>query len=326
MTDLTARAAEAIQAWGGSDTTPRLISHRENAVFEVALTGGQRAALRLHRPGYVTKNDIESELLWTRGLAAAGLGVPTPVETQDGSLVHCLPDGQNVSVISWLDGAPIGAGEVPLAGTGAEQVALYTQVGKTLARMHIATDALDLPEGFTRPRWDIDGFLGPTPRWGQFWDNPMLDEDDRELIQVARMMARAQLKDYLPRADFGLIHADALRENIFSTPQGLSLIDFDDSGFGFRLYDITTAITQSLEDENLAEIYAATVAGYHSLRPLTEEDRAMMPLFSMMRSFASLGWIVPRLPAGHPKLPVYLDRALSAAEAFLDGYDFLAEA
>lgn len=325
MTDLTLRAVQALTAWGGSDAPPRLISHRENAVFEVVLKTGERAALRLHRPGYVTRNDIVSELVWAQGLHTAGSGVPTPVPTTAGDLVHSLPDGQNVSVISWLDGTPIGAGETPLAGTLADQIALYTEVGKTLAQLHTATDALILPPDFSRPSWDIDGFLGPNPLWGRFWEHPMLDEDDRELLQVARMMARSSMKEYLPKADFGLIHADALRENILATDKGLSLIDFDDSGFGFRLYDITTALTQSLEDENLPDLYAAIVEGYDSLRPLSPEDRAMMPLFSMMRSFASLGWIVPRLPDDHPKIPVYFDRALSAAEAFMDGYDFLAE-
>ena len=63
-------AAKAVQAWGGSSHAPRLLSHRENAVFEVDLPGG-RAALRLHRPGYRTDAHILSELSWTRQLVEA---------------------------------------------------------------------------------------------------------------------------------------------------------------------------------------------------------------------------------------------------------------
>ena len=43
-------AEAAARLWGAQ--VVRLISHRENAVYEITLPDGQRAALRLHRPGY----------------------------------------------------------------------------------------------------------------------------------------------------------------------------------------------------------------------------------------------------------------------------------
>ena len=54
-------AARAVGAWGGSSHTPRLLSHRENAVFEVDLPSSQ-AALRLHQPNYQTNKHILSKL------------------------------------------------------------------------------------------------------------------------------------------------------------------------------------------------------------------------------------------------------------------------
>ena len=51
MTDpLRAEADEAAALWGAR--LLRLILARENAVFEIALPGDGRAALRLHRRGY----------------------------------------------------------------------------------------------------------------------------------------------------------------------------------------------------------------------------------------------------------------------------------
>ena len=46
--------------------------------------------------------------------------------------------------------------------------------------------------------------------------------------------------------DRGLIHADLLGENILDDGAGLRLIDFDDCGWGFRFYDLGTAMLQSL--------------------------------------------------------------------------------
>ena len=38
--------------WGGTKSEPTLIKNRENIVLDITLNSGQRAALRLHRPGY----------------------------------------------------------------------------------------------------------------------------------------------------------------------------------------------------------------------------------------------------------------------------------
>ena len=45
-------AEKACNFWGGCNKLPKLIKHRENAVFGVILKNNIKAALRLHRPGY----------------------------------------------------------------------------------------------------------------------------------------------------------------------------------------------------------------------------------------------------------------------------------
>ena len=56
----------------------------------------------------------------------------------------------------------------------------------------------------------------------------MFSEADREVIQAARFKAREELaRLQAGGADFGLVHADVLRENLLCGPQGMALIDFD---------------------------------------------------------------------------------------------------
>lgn len=312
-------AEEAALHWTGC-ATPRPISHRENAVFAVTLPRAGQGVLRIHRTGYQSEEAIRSELWWMTALAEAGLSVPRPQRTTDGALLAQLADGRIASVLSWVDGRPIGAGGEPLDGTPDQQMRHYASVGRTIAQLHVTTDRLTLPAGFNRPHWDIDGLLGPAPFWGRFWDHPAASEAEAILMQEARRFARERLSDYAAQgADQGLIHADLLRENILHDGHHAHLIDFDDCGFGFRLYDLGTALAQNLEEPALDMIATGLVEGYATLRPLTDEDHAMLPVFVMLRTLASVGWTMPRLAPGDPRIRAYLNRAVRTAHAVLEG-------
>lgn len=307
---LVQQAQAALAHWRGSGK-PRLISHRENAVFEGRI-GDQRAALRLHRPGYRTAAEIASELSWSTALARAGLPVPQAIPDPHGALVWTPPEGCCVSVTTWIDGQPMGAADRPL---GPDALPLHRDLGALLARLHLLSDAWTPPPGFSRPPWDRAALTGPDPAWGHYWTHPDLDAGARALIETARDKADAVLR--AQAFDQGLIHADALRENVFRTDTGLTLIDFDDSGVGYRLYDLAGALSQSLDSPDLSLRAQALVQGYTGLRPLPEA--AHLPMFSMLRAFSSLGWVIPRAEAGSAKQRLYLDRACRAARAFVEG-------
>jgi Ser/Thr protein kinase RdoA (MazF antagonist) len=297
------------------------LSHRENAVYAVEI-GGKRAALRLHRPGYMSCTAIASELWWMQALATEGFACPAPLPLPDGALILEM-GAQMATMVSWVEGAAIGEGGVPLSGTLSTQCAMMERVGAQIARMHAISDGLTLPAGFERPTWDLEGMLGETPTWGPFWAHPGLTDRDRALIAEGRAMARAALEGQ--DLDTGLIHADLLRENVFTGPQGLTFIDFDDAGLGYRLYDITTTLTQSLEDPELPDLAHALLRGYDDARPLSARDIGLLPVASLLRSFAALGWVIPRYPPDHPKMPVYIARATRAVEALQKGRNFFLE-
>lgn len=314
-----ALAREAARHWGGC-TDPHLLSHRENAVFSVDLPDAGKGVLRLHRRGYQTEETIRSELWWMEALAAAGLTVPRPQRTSDGALLARLEDGRVASVLEWVPGRPIGSGDLALDGTPEEQMRRYASVGRAIGQLHVATDRLSLPGWFARPRWDIDGLLGPAPFWGRFWDHPAASEAEALLMQEARRYAREKLSDYAAGGgDQGLIHGDPLRENILFDGHHAHLIDFDDCGFGFRLYDLGAALSQNLEEPALRAIATGLVEGYATERSLTEADLGMLPVFVMLRTLASAGWTVPRLAPGDPRIRRYLNRAIRTAHAVMEG-------
>lgn len=319
-----ALAREAQIAWGAQGE-PRPITLRENAVFEIGLPEVGRAALRLHRRGYQTEDAIRSELWWMAAVADGGVEVPRPLYTNDGALLHHLGDGRIASALAWVEGEPVGAALLPLAGTAAEQMRLHASIGRAVAELHVATDRLRLPAWFQRPHWDVDGLLGQSPFWGRFWEHPAAGHRERALLAVARDEAERRLLDFAAGgADRGLIHADVLRENVLVQPHRVALIDFDDSGFGFRLYDLGTALSQNLAEPHLPQIATGLIEGYSTLRPLSDADRDILPWFCALRCFTSVGWTMPRLAEDDTRHRIYLDRAVRAAGILLDGGDLFA--
>ncbi|MBD3763474.1 MAG: phosphotransferase [Rhodobacterales bacterium] len=297
-------AEEAARLFAATD--PRPVAERENAVYRVTCRG-RPTALRLHRRGYQGAAAIRSELWWCGALAAAGLPVPAPLRAEDGEVVVTLASGRMASCVDWLPGAALGAAGVPLAGPPAAQVQAHHALGALLARLHAATDALDLPAGFTRPAWDIAGLVGPAPLWGRFWEHPALTPDQAATLRAARDHLAAGLAALAPGWDFGLIHADVLRENVLVDGDRLALIDFDDAGFGPRGHDLGTVLSQNLYEPAFPDIRAALLEGYAPRRRVSEDEA---DLFTLMRCCASVGWAAPRLPPGHPVHASHIARAV----------------
>ena len=307
MSDLPAIAAK----WGANGQI-QLIAERENAVFKV-LRDGTPMALRLHRPGYQSEAAILSELRWTLRLAEAGFACPKPLAQADGSLLAKLADGRFVSVITWVEGAPIGAMDTPVDTDVTAHCDLYHQLGRLLAQLHETSDRIKTDD-LTRAAWDLPGLLGKSPFWGRFWDNPSLSATEKRFMVYARQTAHAHLSA-MKGADFGLIHADALQENVFQTQSGLTLIDFDDAGFGYRGYDLGVCLSQHYAAGHFNDLIAAVAEGYGTLRKAPSIDD--IKFFFMLRGLASCGWVIVRQPKKSPVQRRYAERALHLAHQWL---------
>jgi Ser/Thr protein kinase RdoA (MazF antagonist) len=299
------QAADAAAAlWGG--TTRGLLSHRENAVFEMVGPFG-RAALRLHRPGYQSAATIRAELWWTAALAKAGVPVAAPLPTQSGQLLVQIADDLIATAVCWVEGHPLGVTGKPFAASRSDLLDLldlHVALGRVLAQLHRQSDALQLPPDFERHRWDADGLAGEAPLWGRFWDHPAATPDERAILLRTRDALREWLSGF--DGDFGLIHADLLRENVFVNGRSVSLIDFDDAGFGYRLYDLGTAMLGNLAEPAYPDLLAALVSGYCETCP---SDPRSVELFTLARACASVGWTMPRVPPTAPVNRSHIQRA-----------------
>lgn len=118
--------------------------------------------------------------------------------------------------------------------------------------------------------------------------------------------------------NFGMIHADLVRENIL-LGDDIHVLDFDDAGFGWHMYDIAVALYQNRDEPDYPMIERALLAGYRRERGLTEADVATLPLFTLARALALLGWIATRTDSDVAREhgPRLVKRALAAADSYL---------
>lgn len=308
---MEALAHQAARLWGFAPHQIALAARRENIVWRAEDARGA-FALRLHRPGY--RNDVEltSELQWMEELGQGGLNVPRPLPSSSGHLVEQV-GGTLVDLLTWLPGTPIGRqGELDVV----DRLGLCRDLGTLLARLHAVSDDWAPPPGFRRPAWDRAGLVGETPLWGPFWDNPGLTAAQRATLLAARAKAEGHLAGIEGELDYGLIHADALSENVLIHDGALSLIDFDDGGWGFRDFDLATFLMRFLSAPDYPALRAALLAGYATRRAV---DPATLDLFILLRALTYPGWIIPRLsePGGEERSARAIRTALPLAEAYL---------
>jgi Ser/Thr protein kinase RdoA (MazF antagonist) len=316
-------AAEALRRWGIEDARLSLIKMRENAVFRVDTAEGTRA-LRIHRHAYHSDEALNSELQWMRALEQAGVSVPQVIPSAQGALFErvqheAIPEVRQVDLFQWIDGTPLGASGEGLAMDRDAIRATFRTVGELCARVHNQSADWTPPAGFTRHAWDEDGLAGAEPFWGRFWELKLLSPAERALMEKARDRVHEDLAALGKSAGYSVIHADLTPENIMVHNGEVRLIDFDDAGWGWHLFELATALYFHLNEDYYEDALAAILEGYRSQRPLSGEDADRLPLFMLARGLTYVGWVHTRegTETARDLGRTLVDMACQAARAYL---------
>lgn len=277
-----------------------LVDHSENLTYRVAVRGSDNDyVLRLHRPGYNSIEELDSERIWTHALKQAGITVPDSLRSCRGQhfeLIDIPAAGERryAGLTTWFDGTPL-RNHLDACTEADERKQLFRRIGRIAGAIHNQSATWREPPGFVRHSLDLEGLLGEEPYWGRFWQHPELTEAEKRLLLRARKRARRALGAYRTGPDnFGLIHADLHPDNIVHTGDDLALIDFDDSAYGWHMYEIATALIEDRSAADFDALKAALLEGYREHRPLTVQDVEMLEVFLMIRGMAIIGWFHQR--------------------------------
>jgi Ser/Thr protein kinase RdoA (MazF antagonist) len=266
--------------------TATLCNVSENHTYRVEDPASPNGyALRVHRPGYRTPRQIESELEWVDALREDdAVDTPTAVPAPGGErVVHV--DGYNVVLWEWLPGVePDPEGDAVLDG--------FKVLGAVSARMHAHARAWEPPAAFDRPPWDYDHTLGAAGHWGRWQDGLGMGPEELELLGRLDETIRGRLHAYGQGPErFGLVHADIRLANLLVDDGHVRVIDFDDSGFTWFMYDFATTVSFMEDHPRVPELQAAWLEGYRSVAPLDPADEAELDTFVMLRRLLLVAWI-----------------------------------
>jgi Ser/Thr protein kinase RdoA (MazF antagonist) len=275
-----ARAAAA--RWDlAPDSAIELINLSENATYAIREPGaGHKVILRVGRPDYSTPAEIASELAWIDALSAGGRVNTAPV--------IAAPGGERVLEVASRPCVLFGfcPGDEPAED---DLAPAFERLGAIAARLHEHARAWTPPPGFRRRIWDEQTTIGVTPHWGRWEDGMGVGERELALLGRLRAALLARLADYGKGPDrYGLVHADMRLANLLVDGDETYVIDFDDCGYSWFLYDLASALTFIEDRGDVPELVGAWVRGYGGL---PAADHEIVPTLIMLRRLLVLAWI-----------------------------------
>lgn len=276
----------------GEDASVTLVNVSENHTYKVDDPAtGRSYALRLHRPGYRTVAEIESEIAWVDALRNDGvIQTPVAIRAPDGARVVLaqapeVPERRAV-MFEWLDGMVVDMDD------GKRAADQFERLGVISARMHEHVRRWRRPAGFTRPPWDYEHSIGPNGYWGAWQDGLGMGSEERRVLDQLDATIRTRLERFGNGPDrFGLIHADMRLANLLVNGPEVLLIDFDDCGASWFMYDFATTVSFIEDHPRVPELREAWLRGYRSVADLDDASVAELQTFVMLRRLLLVAWI-----------------------------------
>jgi len=271
-----------------ADATVELLNVSENATYRVDDPVGGPKALRVHRLGYHTREEISSELSWMDALRLeAGVRTPSVVPALNGDRVVTLTDADTGEerycvMFEFLPGIE------PLE----QDLESFEALGELTARMHRHAREWTRPKGFVRFHWNYDAAFGGEARWGRWQEGVGVSAAEREVLGRLDETLRLRLAAYGTGPErYGLVHADTRLANLLVADGSVSVIDFDDCGFSWYLYDLGTTVSFFEHRPQVPELVDSWLRGYRKLAQLSTEEEAEIWTFILFRRLLLVAWI-----------------------------------
>ncbi|WP_424981369.1 phosphotransferase enzyme family protein [Maritalea sp. S77] len=286
------RLSNALALWSGwKDASFELINHTENATFLLQRHSGEKSVLRVHRYGYNSAAAIQSELVWMQALRHdQNMFTPTPIAGANGALLQqarvnadCKIPAQHMVLFKFE------AGHEPSENDHLD--GSFEELGRLAASAHLHVQNWSPPAGFERIKWTENTILDADGLWGDWRKAPLMQDHHDQYAQLDQLLRR-RLTEFGKGPDrYGLIHADMRLANLLVDGNQTKLIDFDDCGFCWYLYDFAAAISFIEDSPKVPALRAAWLKGYRAVKSLSPDDEAEMDTMVMLRRMALTAWI-----------------------------------
>lgn len=314
-------ANQSLSLWDvPEDARARLINVSENATYLIE-GSNWKSVLRVHRENYHSERSIQCELEWSKALNDEGqIITPKFYPGRNGNPIQSgiaagLTAPRFMVMFHFVDGTQPDEEQ--------DLVKPFEELGEIAARTHLHSMGWRRPEPFERLTWDLDAVFGPNPTWGNWRDGPNVTPQIREILEQVESTVIHRLTEFGKGADrYGLIHADMRLANLLINDDSTRLIDFDDCGFGWFLYDFAASISFMEDHVQVPALKESWLKGYRGIRDLSEFEADQLDTFIMLRRLALLAWIGSHIEAPEPQelAPHFARVSTQLGSHYLDKY------
>jgi amicoumacin kinase len=266
---------EAMQRFEIKPDAITLLDGFESFIYEFNRPDGE-FILRIGHSQRRTPEMIAGEVDWINYLAQGGAAVSRAILSQDDNLVEAIDDGQGGQFLATAFVKAPGK-MLPHNDWTPSFVQHY---GEVMGRMHALTKDYSPPNpAWRRPEWDAPGNL-----------------DLEDWLPASEAAALSKFQALMPhfenlskdRDGYGLIHQDAHGGNFFVHEGQITLFDFDDSVYGWFIYDIAMVLFYAaMWKEDMAafthEFMRDFLRGYSRENQLAAHWLREMPYFLKLR-------------------------------------------
>ncbi|HCI80202.1 MAG TPA: hypothetical protein DHW02_10985 [Ktedonobacter sp.] len=272
-----------------------LLQYEDNAVYLITTCTGERFVLRISAAEGQSAVEQWSEMQWLQALRReTHLLVPEPIPTHDGTFVMSatvteILEPRQCVLLSWISGEP------PEPGI---QLEIVERIGAFTAYLHLHSEHFVPPTGFVRPSWDWERLFGVSSVLNNEKVMVSLTHYQQEvLLAVSTKILQALNLIDKDASSWGLIHADLHRDNILLHNEKVGIIDFDDCGWGYYLFDVASVLDSFYRrvvtsHEGYPMLKEAYLTGYSRVRALPAHLDTSLRIFKVMRDMVNVNFIL----------------------------------
>ncbi|MBE9047360.1 phosphotransferase [Pleurocapsales cyanobacterium LEGE 10410] len=229
--------------------------------------------LRVSHHHWRSQTDIQFELEFLDFLYQHDLPVANPLKTRDSELfvtIHAVEGDRYAALFRY---AP---GEVPQGDLTAEQ---STILGKTLGQIHLTSLKFNntVPRQPLTPKYLLDDSLTVI--------SPYLGERDRSdyltdtITKIKQQLSCLKQTSPLWSVCWGDPHSGNVH---FTVDNQITLFDFDQCGYGWRIFDLAKFLQVSLSAGINRKVRDAFFTGYQTVQQLTDAETSSLQALTQM--------------------------------------------
>ena len=272
-------ARNAVKQYNFNSVKLEFIKHLENTTFKFSAEQGN-FLVRVYCGLQNTVQDIESEAKIIEYLISSNYYTyQKPIYNNSNNFVsigEASGISKPVSILSWIGS--------PIVGNNVNDISLFEKLGKLIAHIHNELADWQKPVDFHRQTFDAGNLIGQNGAFG--YANLAYKYFDRETVSLFDSVYQ-RLIDFEAVAvkanNFGIIHGDLHLNNVILHQKNLVPIDFDDSGYGYYIYDLAVILANYSEIPEYSAIKTNLIKGYRTNREFSIEIENKLSLFIAAR-------------------------------------------